>query len=280
MTTNTTPNAYQSFLLSLYEKGKTDQSFAKAYNSIPDMFIEQARQGYDMAFLNASHVSNARYASGVDNDLFRVVIQDPRSEADGISCKIVLQGFHDSNMNMIASTRVKSRPDKAKGEGYVRNFSSQLIGLSQRSVDAGTLTQDEYNDLLEYTTWWEGVQREHGQNAPYYKDLGFSRIRRYLVAKNSAFFIGFQLEERANTSDRPTDMPITIGTHSIVWSNVFIDSRPGLPYQTVGNADSAGKTAPAPIVEGYHSITTIAVESQAPATSNTTGFALPPRPSK
>ena len=279
MTTNTTPNAYQSFLLDLYKKGESDQNYAKAYNSIPDMFIEQARQGYDMAFLNASHVSNVRYATASTNtDFFRVVIQDPRHEVEGISCKIVLQGFHDSKMEMIASSRVRPRPDKAKGESYLRNFSSQVVGFSQRSVDAGSITQEEYADLLEYTAWWEGVEREFGNNATFNKKE-FSRIRRYLVAKNAAFFIGFGLEERQNTSDRPTDMPITIGTHSIVWSNVFIDSRPGLPYQTVGAADSAGKTAPAPIAEGYHTIETVWSSEPAATTAvaPNAAFALPPR---
>lgn len=279
MTTTNTPNAYQSFLVDLYAKGQSEPNYAKAFNSIPWMFIQQAHDGYNMAFLNASHVSNVRYAEGADNDLFRVVIQDPRTEAEGISCKIVLQGFHDANMEMIPASRVKPRPDKAKGEAYVRNFSSRVIGLSQRSVDAGTLSQEDYNDLLEYTAWWEGVQREHGANAPYSKDLGFSRMRRYLVAKNNAFFIGFGLEERQNTSDRPTDMPITIGTHSLVWSNVFVDSRPGLPYQTVGSAVSAGKGAPAPIAEGYHTIEQVTMTPAAvkAADEKTLGFALPPR---
>ena len=153
----TTLNQAQSFLLDLHAQAQSDAELGKAYESIPEMFIQQARDGYSMPFINAEHVTNIRYSNNPNKDFFRVVIQDCMNEANGISVKIALQGIYDAKRNMIATDRNKSRPDTTKGEAYVRNFSSQRILLTQSDIDGGILSQDCFEQLKDYTNWWESI---------------------------------------------------------------------------------------------------------------------------
>lgn len=269
----TTLNQAQSFLLDLHAQAQSDAELAKAYETIPEMFIQQARDGFSMPFINAEHVTNIRYSNTPNKDFFRVVIQDCMNEANGISFKIALQGIHDAKRNMIATDRNKSKPDASKGEAYVRNFSSQRILLTQSDIDNGILTANCFEELKGYTDWWEGITSKVGPNKQYDAKLGYSKIRRYLVAKNEAYFIGFQMEVRTNQQENRNQL-YTIGIKDIQWSNVFVADKPGLGYAKVGQAGDLGVKTPVEITDRtFHNLS--AVTETAP--SAPVGFSLPSR---
>lgn len=267
-----TLNQAQSFLLDLHAQAQADAELAKAYESIPEMFIQQAREGFSMAYINAEHVTNIRYSNTPNSDFFRVVIQDCLNEANGISFKVSLQGIHDAKRNMIATDRNKSKPNIAAGEGYVRNFSSQRILLTQSDIDAGILTADCFEQLKDYTNWWESIS-EKGPNMQYNAKLGYSKIRRYLVAKNEAYFIGFQMEVRTSQQENRSQL-YTIGIKDIQWSNVFVADKPGLGYAKVGQAGDMGAKTPVEITDRTFHAPSAVTEAAATAP---VGFSLPSR---
>lgn len=232
MATQTTNPAAQ-FLISFNDVAPD------SYLEIPDLLIERIQRGAAKFYLTADDISDTSYSgkSQTDQDIFRIEIHDASTNEEGtkVKFKVRLRGILNINTG-------EMRPHKAgssmtEGEGWLHGYNSTYVELSKEQVEEGIISQDDFNMLVKYALWWEGIVAEEGDRAPYSK--AHVRQRLYITAANADFLFLFDLEDRGNPEVEDAHV---IGINNLEWDNAhLIDYTPGSAVGSIGKAKSVTK---------------------------------------
>jgi hypothetical protein len=218
-------SAAQSFISDLFNSTNQEVLY-----SIPNKFIEQARNGYDSFYIDTTIMSRSAYTrEDGSHDLFRFVLVDPVLYENAVSVKAHISGIMDADGEMVPLTNGASLK---KGQAYLKGFRSTPIIFTPESVTNGVLSATDYESLCTYAEMWEAITLEDGTNAMYTKEHGKKRL--WVVASDHSGLITFDMVERLNPS---TKTP-TIGISNVAWTNCHLIG--------VGTGQSQGQVAKAP----------------------------------
>jgi len=228
-------NQAAQFIVELYNDAELDYVYA----NLPEVFIDQVREGKSKFELDKDLVSDSTYSNRArsESDYFRIVIEDPNlsineaGEVDAIFFKLKLSGVMNfKSGQMILAT--KGKTELEDDEDWIGGFRSPLLALTKEDVAAELITEAHFIALTKYAKHWQKVCDEEGRDAMYSKS--HSRERLWLTADNEDFLFQFQMVLRTN----PKDDTQAIGISEIEWSNATL-----IGFGTQATPQRIGKAA-------------------------------------
>jgi hypothetical protein len=221
-------SAAEQFISELYQ----DPEMQTVLLTIPEVFIEQAREGYDSFFIDTELMSRSQYTRETGEcDLFRVVLEDPILYANGaVAVKLRLNGIIDADGNMVPH---KAGATLQPGQSRLSGFRSTPVVFDNNSVADGVITAQDLEVLQAYAEMWEQEVEDFGESTMYTTEKANKRL--WLVATNADGLVTFDMTLRLNPK---TKKPV-IGIQNVLWDNcAFIGVGTGAAMQ-----QPAGKAA-------------------------------------
>lgn len=176
------------------------------FDLIPNEFVEQAE-------------NSQKYFTVTDKmlkeNLVRIVLEDISENDNGISFRARIAGMMDAEGNLVALRRDARGQSPAGQETWLKGFRTGRLTLTQEHLDAGVLSQQDVDALLDHARLWA----EMG-NAMY-EDKQYSRQRLFLTTKDSTGLFRFVLEERQNPTSG-AEYPVVPGVAQPSWRAMHI----------------------------------------------------------
>lgn len=244
-----TPNQALAFIKDI----AANKELSRTYNTMPEVFVDQVRQGYEKHYLDAAMVSDAAYSGkGTSTqDYFRIELRDCLITNEQISFKLKFSGR--MNYKTGKMTALRAGGQQQPNEDWLKGFISNRVAITPEDVEAGLITQEDFNLLSEYAAWWVAVVEEKGENAPYKL---YAKNRLWLVASNDAYKFQFQFELRNNPAPGVNDIPVVLGITDIEWANAhFSNTTPGVGVARIGIASGVNKGAKQAVPQHTRSFT-------------------------
>jgi hypothetical protein len=216
-----TASAAEQFIADLY----SDSALQEALYSIPELFINQAREGYDKFFVDTTAMSRRAYMREDGScDLFRVVLEDPiLYDNSTVSVKVRFSGIMDGNGEMVPH---RAGATLQPGQKRLGGFRSTPVVFSPASVEEGLISQADLDTLVAYAEMWEDMIADFGESAMYTTERANKRL--WIVADNADGLVTFDMTLRQNPS---TKKPV-IGIENVAWDNCsFIGVGTGAAQQ-------------------------------------------------
>lgn len=174
---------------------------------IPEVFIDQARAAASAFYVDESLLSRSQYQTeDGSHDLIRIVLEDPKDHGEGlVSVKIRLSGRMDPDTGDLVPMNNRGTSDDSAE--WIKGFRSGRIGFSPDSVEAGIISESDYNNIVRYAQLWEEITEAEGPNSMYTKEHAKKRL--WFTASDEDALLTFEMETRTNPNNEETAIGIT-----------------------------------------------------------------------
>lgn len=214
--------ATYNFLVNLHTTSQ------ELYNTIPECFMQQATQNYDSFCVDAGLISNKEFSNPADDpDYVRINIISPKrileehfnekgdviEEVQGVTIVLQLNMLYDKETLQLV--KFGKNPDETRF-AYTNGYRSLPIKITPEHVALGLLSQDDYDNLVEYAKTWESIEAESGDRAMYTE--ANARKRLWLAAGSLEFLLCFNMTTRINPQKGTT----TLGIQDISWAHAKV----------------------------------------------------------
>jgi hypothetical protein len=177
--------------------------FLGQFSNIPAFIRKQALEGYEQFY--------------IDSELFpflRVVIEDPKLYGEGVSVVIRISGIMGEEDKELVMP-VRGQTELSPGTCRMNGFRSNPILILPKHVEAGLLTETQFEGLINYAKEWAGIIEEYGPRAAY-ENKNYTRFRSYLMAKSNESYLVFNIVARNN----PNTGELVPGIENLCWMNL------------------------------------------------------------
>lgn len=190
-----------------------DPDLQDCLRGIPEAFISQARDAYDSFYVDTELMSRSQYTKEDGSaDLVRIVLEDPfyDEDTDSVSIKVRLSAI----MNADGSLEPHRTGSTLKpGQAYVKGMRSLPVKFDATSVQAGVLSQEDFDALVDYALLWEEYEANYGKSCFYTAQYANKRL--WVVAANPDGIVTFDMCIRLN----PQNNTPTVGIQNVAWSD-------------------------------------------------------------
>lgn len=182
---------------------------ASAQNLVPDLFLEQARQGYQKFFVGHDQLQPRLCQLVLQNPKRSI---DPETNEEFVTAKIQLNMILASGVNpangqpTLEMVALGPNKNKMPNQFWAKGFYSLLLRFDKNLVAGGFITADEQRFLFDYVGLWE---TNGDDNYKAGSDAAKQRI--YLRTKNADAVFEFGLEERYDRENQPVPGMTAIG---------------------------------------------------------------------
>lgn len=195
----------------------------QVYPVLPEIFVNQAKDGYNKFYLDKYLVSNAQY-TGLERgensptDYFRLTIIDPEIvDENTLQLKIQLSALINRTNGVIKLFKKEYEPP-TEDETWLPGFYSPLIIFTRDD-----LSERDFNNLVDYAILWKAHNKDlkKGETSPFFisakKNGGLSNKKLFFAAANEDFSMKFLMCLR-----KSNEGVYTIGMTDISLENVMV----------------------------------------------------------